>query len=68
MELTLNVDPGLVPVLSLRVDGLALVPAHIFVLHIVQMEHGARFADLMVCWEVRGIHLPPNDVRYGAEM
>lgn len=55
------------PVLALRIDGLTLVPSHIFVLHVVQVEHSARFADLVVWREVCGIHLPPNNMWYGTE-
>lgn len=53
------------PVLSFGVDSFALVRPHILILHVVQMQHGSRFADLVVCREVRGVHLSPNYVRNG---
>lgn len=39
--LTLHIEPGLVPVLPFGVDRLTLVPAHVFILHVVQVKHGS---------------------------
>lgn len=66
-SLTLNIQPGLVPVLSFSINGLTLVSSHIFILYIVQMEYSSWFADLMIWWEVCGVHLSPNNMRNGAE-
>lgn len=66
-SLTLHIQPSLVPVLSFSIDGFTLICAHIFILYIVQMKHGSRFTDLMIWWEVCGVHLPPNNMRDGAE-
>lgn len=65
--LTLHVEPGLVPVLPFGVDGLALVRAHVFVLHVVEVQRRARFADLVVGRQVCGVHFPPYDVRDGTD-
>lgn len=65
--LTLNVEPGLVPVLSFSVDGFAIVSTDIFILNIVQMKHSTRFADFMICWKVSGVHFPPYNVWDGTE-
>lgn len=53
------------PVLSFGVDSFTLICPHILILHVVQMQHGSRFADLVVCREVCGVHLSPNYVRNG---
>lgn len=53
------------PVLSFGVDSFTLIRPHILILHVVQMQHGSRFADLVVRREVCGIHLSPNYVRNG---
>lgn len=65
--LTLHVEPGLVPVLPFGVDGLALVRAHVFVLHVVEVQRRTRFADLVVGRQVCGVHFPPYDVRDGTD-
>lgn len=59
--ITFHIEPLAIPIHPLDVEGLALVAALVFILHIKQMQQSSIHADLVVGWKI-SVQFPPADV------